>query len=195
MRRKIPNKWHILSVALLVLGSCGAWPQDKKGAECVAQLSGFPPDAPTATPPYPADFGGVVLRYFELGCLGDCPVFRMMLTAGSVQFEGRSHVRVVGKRVTKLSQAEFGKFLRLWFDGRLYAMRDNYCGVKCPDGSMRVAVDLPESSITLTTPELSKEVYQCFAIGDGKPETPKPPDSYFHLAQEIQTLARQHGWL
>jgi uncharacterized protein DUF6438 len=163
--------------------------------KCIADLSGYPSDTAVRQATYPSRLDGISLRYAETGCFGTCPVFQLVLRQGSVQFEGLKHVPTKGKHKAALSQAEFEKFLHMWFTARFYAMRDNYCSIKCPDGLERVVVDLRESSITLTMPDFSKEVYQCFATFNGKPETPRPPDEYFQLTQELQVLAREHGWL
>jgi len=44
-----------------------------------------------------------------------------------------------------------------------------------------IVTDIPESSITLKTPEFTKRVYQCFSTTDAEPTTPKPPQEYFEL--------------
>jgi hypothetical protein len=185
---------------LVLLIAAAAYAQDKVSAQdswdkCIADLSGYPPDTVVPQATYPSQLDGVSLQYVETGCFGACPVFQLVLRQESVQFKGLKYVRVKGNHKAALSKAEFERFLRKWFAARFYAMRDNYCSIKCPDGLERVVVDLRESSITLKTPDLSKEVYQCFATLNGKPETPKPPDEYFQLTQDLQTLAREHGWL
>jgi hypothetical protein len=74
-------------------------------------------------------------------------------------------------------------------------MRDNYCDVKCPDGTVIFVTDIPESSITLTSPNLKKRVYECFTATDNVPETPKPPEQYFQLSRQLRAFAKAQHWL
>lgn len=120
---------------------------------CVASLSGFPNDAPaTPKPQYPTDTTGVTLEYFASGCYGNCPAFTLTINKETAVFEGRAYVRAKGKRTAKLSSQQFETLLHAWYDGSFYAMRDDYCSPACPDGSVTLVTDIPESSITLTTP-------------------------------------------
>jgi hypothetical protein len=61
----------------------------------------------------------------------------------------------------QVTQQQFDAFLRGWFDGRFYAMREEYCTARCPNGMVITVTDIPESSITLKTPEFTKRVYEC----------------------------------
>ena len=74
-------------------------------------------------------------------------------------------------------------------------MRDNYCDVSCPDGTLIIVTDIPESSIKMTTPDFTKRVYQCFSTVDNRPQTPKPPDAYFDLSRQMRAFAEAQHWL
>jgi len=163
---------------------------------CVASLSGFPKDTPsTPKPQYPTDTGGITLEYFASGCYGNCPAFTLTINKESAAFEGRAYVRAKGKRTAKLSSRQFEMLLHAWYDGNFYAMRDDYCSAACPDGTLIVVTDIPESSITLTAPTFKKRVYECFSNVNGQPETPKPPEQYFQLSRQLWEFAKAQHWL
>jgi hypothetical protein len=168
------------TVPLIVLLNWGQSSPDTRRIardECIASLSGFPKDASLPSkPPYPIDMTGITLEYFASGCYGKCPAFTLTISKDIARFEGHAYVRAKGKRSAKLSQQQFETFLHAWYDGYLYAMRDNYCDVRCPDGTVIIVTDIPESSITLTTPTFTKRVYECFSRVNNQPQTPKPPE-------------------
>ena len=153
---------------------------------CVASLSGFSKDTPTpAKPQYPTDMTGVTLEYFASGCYGNCPAFTLTINKETAVFEGRAYVRAKGKRTAKLSSQQLETLLHAWYDGSFYAMRDDYCSARCPDGTQIIVTDIPESAITLTTPAFKKRVYECFSTVNGQPQTPKPPEQYFQLSRQL----------
>jgi hypothetical protein len=177
---------------------------------CIDSLSGFPKTSPAREPEpqYPSDLNGLTLEYFASGCFGNCPSFTLTIQKDSAHFEGHSYTRAKGKRTAKVTQRQFEKFLHAWFDGKFFAMRDDYCSIQCPDvapdiphTSMTVKVttyvvtDIPHSSITLKTHTQTKRVYECFATINGKPETPKPPEQYFELSREFLAFTKAQHWL
>jgi hypothetical protein len=163
---------------------------------CVAPLSGFPKDTPApAKPQYPNEMTGVTLEYFASGCYGNCPAFTLKISKETAVFEGRAYVRAKGKRTAKLSSQQFETLLHAWYDGSFYAMRDDYCSVRCPDGTEIFVTDIAESSITLTTPAFKKRVYECFSTVNGQPQTPKPPEQYFRLSRQLWAFAKAQHWL
>jgi Domain of unknown function (DUF6438) len=188
-----------LVVSLIVLANLGqSTPEVRKAARdsCIALLSGFPKDVPLPPKlPYPADLTGVTLEYFASGCYGNCPAFTLTISKDIAHFDGRAFVRAKGKRTSKLSQQQFETFLHAWYDGNFNAMRENYCDVHCPDGTAIIATDIPESSITLTTPTFTKRVFECFAAVNNQPETPKPPEPYFELSRQLRAFAKMQHWL
>jgi hypothetical protein len=193
---------RLLPVALgsrLILASFG--PQvpeahrDVRDA-CIASLSGFPKDVPASPKPlYPTDATGVSLEYFASGCYGNCPAFTLTISKETAVFEGHAYVRAKGKRTAKLSSQQFETFLHAWYDGNFYAMRDDYCDVQCPDGTVILVTDIARSSIAVTTPTLKKRVYECFSTVNNEPQTPKPPEQYFQLSQRLLAFAKAHHWL
>ena len=186
-------------VSLVILPSFGKQtPETRRNTrnECIASLSGFPKDAaPTPDPQYPADDTGFTLEYFASGCYGTCPAFTLTISKDIARFDGHAYVRAKGKRTAKLSPQQFETFLHAWYDGKFYSMRDNYCDVKCPDGTVIVVTDNPESSIRLASPNLKKRVYECFTAIDNVPETPKPPEQYFQLSRQLRAFAKAQHWL
>jgi Domain of unknown function (DUF6438) len=163
---------------------------------CVASLSGFPKDTPLPSKPqYPTDMTGITLEYFASGCYGNCPAFTLTINKESAVFEGRAYVRAMGRRTAKLSSQQFETLLHPWYDGRFYAMRDDYCSASCPAGTVIVVTDIPESSITLTTPAFEKRVFECFSTRNGEPQTPKPPEQYFQFSRRLWAFARDQHWL
>lgn len=189
-----------VAVVLIVLTSFGKQaPDARRDArnECIASLSGFPKDAaPTPNPPsYPIDATGVTLEYFASGCYGTCPAFTLTISHDMARFDGHAYVRAKGKRTAKLNSQQFETFLHAWYDGNFHSMRDSYCDVSCPDGTVIIVTDIPESSITLTTPTFKKRVYECFTTINNQPETPKPPEQYFELSRQLRALAKAKRWL
>ena len=159
-------------------------------------LSGFPSQQSNAEPPqYPTTLDGVTIEYFESGCYGTCPSFSLRITKAFANWEGYAHVRVKGKRKARITEQQFETLLRAWYDGKFFAMRENYCNAVCPNGTALTSSDLPESSINLDTPEFNKGTYQCYASVDHKPLTPKPPDQYFDLVKQMRAFAKQKKWL
>jgi hypothetical protein len=187
------------AIFLIVLANFGQQsPEARRDArdECVASLSGFPNDAPLPPkPPYPTEPTGVTLEYFASGCYGKCPAFALTITKDIASFEGHAFARAKGKRTKKLSQQQFETFLHAWYDGNFYAMRDNYCDVRCPDGTVIIVTDIPESSLTLTTPTFTKRVYECFSTVNNHAQTPKPPEQYFELSRQLRAFAKAQRWL
>jgi uncharacterized protein DUF6438 len=163
---------------------------------CITNLSGFPAQASDfKAPPYPSNLGEVTMEYYESGCLGSCPVFKLSITKDSANWEGHAYVHARGKRRRRITEQQFHKFLQAWYDGRFFAMRDDYCSIKCQNGVEAVVLDVRESSITLERPNHKKRVYQCYEAVDGKPLTPRPPDQYFELTQSLQEFAKLQKWL
>jgi hypothetical protein len=191
MRRPIA----ILSVTtLLALAGTGYSSQDDRKAaraECIASLSGFPDGDTAVKTSIPADTNGFTLKYFASGCFGTCPAFTLTFSEGVARFEGHDYVRAKGRRTAKLTQSEFEEFLHAWYDGRFYAMRDDYCTPTCPDGTHILVTDIPGSSITLVAPNFTKQVFECYLAA----ETPTPPEQYFELKRKILEFAKAHRWL
>jgi Domain of unknown function (DUF6438) len=193
-------KRSFLIAAIAVLVSLLAMSQsantDMDHAGCIRSLSGYPPElAKAPVPKRPSTLKDVSLVYFESGCLGTCPSFRMTMRPTGVVFEGHGYVRAKGKRVAKISAMEFQHFVDAWFNARMYAMRDDYCGISCPGGTKTVFLDVQETSIVLTTPDFSKTVYECYFAVDDKPASPKPPDEYNNLRAELYAFGNKKGWL
>jgi Domain of unknown function (DUF6438) len=164
--------------------------------ECISRLSGFS-NEPTATAsaPYPSNLDGVTIEYFASGCYGSCPAFTLRIGKAYADWDGHNYVRAKGKRRAKVTQQQFDAFLRGWFDGRFYAMREDYCTTRCPNGMVITVTDIPESSIILKTSEFTKRVYECFATINAEPITPKPPEEYFKLAKQLREFAKSKKWL
>ncbi|HTS35354.1 MAG TPA: DUF6438 domain-containing protein [Candidatus Solibacter sp.] len=164
--------------------------------ECIALFSGFPKsDTPILKQSYPDDVKDITLDYFASGCYGKCPAFHLTISDGVAQFDGHAFTRAKGKKRAKLSPEEFHELIRGWFDGDFNAMRDDYCSVHCPNGMYITVTDIPDSSIKLTTPNFTKQVYQCYATVDDKPMTPKPPDQFFELSRTLRAYAKRKHWL
>lgn len=170
-------------------------PQDS-GKECIASLSGFPAGAALRSkPPYPTALSAITLEYTEFGCYGRCPTFTLTISKDAARFDGQAYVRGKGKHSKKLNEEQFSVFLRAWYDGNFSSMRDDYCSIKCPDGTQIIVTDIASSSIKLTTLAFTKGVFQCFATVSGEPETPKPPEQYFELARQLRAFAKAQRWL
>jgi hypothetical protein len=164
--------------------------------ECIVSLSGFPKEtSPLPKPSYPVDLGDVTLEYFASGCYGSCPAFTLTINKNIARFKGRAYVRAKGNHQARLSQQQFETFLRAWYDGEFYRMRDNYCDISCPDGSRIVVTDIPESSIRLISSDFTKRVYECFSTNNDRWETPKPPEQYLELAEKLRNFAKAQQWL
>ena len=123
------------------------------------------------------------------------PRIHSTISKETAVFEGRAYVLAKGKRTAKLSSRQFETFLHAWYDGNFYAMRDDYCDVHCPDGTVIFVTDIAGSSITLTTPTFKKRVYECFSTVNHQPQTPKPPEQYFQLSQRLLAFANSQHWL
>ena len=109
-------------------------------------FQGFPEDVPLSPKPnYPSDLTDLTLEYFASGCHGTCPAFTLTIRKDVALFDGRAYLRAKGKRTAKVSPHQFSTFLHAWCEGNFYAMRDNYCDIRCPDGTIIVVTDIPES--------------------------------------------------
>lgn len=137
------------AASLIVLsgfGQSSQAPQRNTADECIASLSGFPKDtSPPPKPSYPVELGDVTLEYFASGCYGSCPEFTLTISRSIARFDGRAFVRAKGKHEAKLSQRQFETFLRAWYNGDFYRMRDSYCEINCPDGTTIFVTDIPAS--------------------------------------------------
>jgi hypothetical protein len=170
--------------------------RQKRVDACIESLSTFATDPGAATPPsLPSDLKDVTLTYFESGCYGSCPTFTMTLSQNEVQFNGHAFVKAEGRRRAKIKPQQFELLVHSWYDGKFFAMRDNYCGAECPNGTVVIVTDIPESAITLKTAQFKNVVNQCFVKRNGRPIMPRPPDQFFKLAGELRALARANGWL
>jgi hypothetical protein len=187
------------AVSLIVLSTSGQSSQKSQPdakEECISSLSGFPKETvPPLKPSYPVELEHVTLEYFASGCYGTCPAFTLTISRGIARFKGRAYVRAKGRHQVKVSQQQFETFLRAWYDGDFYRMRDNYCDISCPDGSRIVVTDIPESSIRLISPGFTKRVYECFSTDNDRYETPKPPEQYLELAEKLRHFAKAQQWL
>lgn len=194
-----PTSAAVGAVSLIIFAIFGPQvPDARKDTRdaCVALLSGFPKDDQAPPKPlYPTDTTGFTLEYFASGCYGNCPAFTLSISKETAVFEGHAYTRAKGKRTAKLSSQQFEAFLHAWYDGNFYAMREDYCNATCPDGTAIVVTDIPESSITLTTPTFKKRVYECFSTVNNQPRTPKPPEQYFQLSHQLWAFAKAQHWL
>jgi len=168
---------------------------EQKRQACIASLSGFLKDADLKPPQYPADLNEVTIEYIETGCLGTCPIFTLTLTKAGADWEGRKYVRAKGKRRAKIAQQQFEDFLHAWYEARVFAMREDYCSIECPDGTTGVVMDIPEFWISLKSPGYEKHVHECYDTVNGIPETPKPPQEYFELKRKLREFAKTRKWL
>ena len=115
----------------------------------------------------------------------------MRIEKGRAVWEGHAFVRKKKRIVKVISPEVLNRLLRAWLDDGLYAMRDEYCNPKCPDGILIVVTDLNETEISLTTPSYTKKVSQCAV---NSPIEPRPPDQYYDLAKKMREFARANKW-
>jgi hypothetical protein len=168
---------------------------DEKDA-CISMLSGFPrSDRGSESPQYPSSLDAVSIEYFESGCYGTCPSFTLHLTKDTATWEGHAYVRAKGRKKASITRQQFETFVRAWYGGRFFAMREDYCSATCPNGMIITVTDMAESSITFESPEFQRRVYQCYATIDRKPVTPKPPDEYFEFVRQLRAFAKSQKWL
>ena len=188
----------LLILAVVVLPAEGQLGQDwhKEREACVESLSTYAIDPETAQKPnIPDDLTGVTLEYRASGCLGKCPSFTMTIRGDLVMWEGRAFVKAKGERQTRITPQQFRELLGVWMEGKVYAMRDDYCGITCPNGTTGIETDLQDTKITLKTSSFNKSVLECYETINGKAETPKPPDAYFRLSKKLLEFARSKRWL
>jgi len=163
---------------------------------CIAALSSFAVEPSVTKPPdLPADLNGVKIEYDSSGCYGNCPAFALRVEKGVASWEGHAFVRKKGKARKQISDKQFSDLVQAWLDAKIYAMRDDYCDVTCPDGTSIVVTDVLDTTIKFQAPFYSKKVLQCFTSIDGKPRTPKPPDAYFDLSRQLREVAKSYHWL
>jgi uncharacterized protein DUF6438 len=191
-------KVSVFVLALVTATLSGQSKPDWQGRResCVERLSTFATEASTMKPPQiPDDLDSVALEYSASGCYGRCPAFKMRVEKGRVVWERHAFVKKKGKAERRISPQVLRNLVRAWLDADIYAMRDDYCGPTCPDGTVMVITDVQETSITLQSPSYSKTVLECFTTIDGKPQTPKPPQQYFRLSQQLLQFAKSNRWL
>jgi hypothetical protein len=115
----------------------------------------------------------------------------MTLRLSGVEFVGHSDVRAIGTWRAPIDRAEFQHFVRAWFGARLFAMHDNYCGLSCDDVLFMTVADAPNTWVAIESPGYTKKVNECYIDSS----TPKPPQQYFDLRQELRQFAKAKGWL
>jgi hypothetical protein len=163
---------------------------------CIKALSSFAVDPIGTKPPeLPHDLEGVTIEYVASGCYGSCPAFTLRLERNKATWDGYAFVNKKRKAAKQISHRQFADLVHAWLDAKMYAMRDDYCGPTCPDGTSTIITDVQETSITLRTPSYSKKVFECFTTINGKPETPKPPEQYFQLSRQLVQFAKLNQWL
>jgi hypothetical protein len=188
-----------MRIALLLalsgsLLSATLYSQDPQSPDvaCAQQASGYDSKLLSTPPPQlPEDLKQVELTYFEPGCEGECPVFRLSIRFGEIRYEGKKYVKVKGLQKTSLSAADFQRLLGAWTDGKFFAMHDDYCDFKCGKDEV-TTLDLRESSTTLGQPAGSKTVRECSV---DRPTSAHPPDAYFVLQRKLRKIAKDRGWL
>jgi hypothetical protein len=155
--------------------------------DCAKQMSGYSTNVSTVEKI--VFDSNAKLSLFEPGCLGKCPVFRLSVKGGMLQFEGLKFVRKKGKRSDHLSPQEVERLQATANRAKLGSMRENYCNYECPDGTQTIVLDSWETIIFIENASAKKSVMQCSG------SEAKPPAEYFELHSALRELAKSRGWL
>ena len=114
---RISPYWFRQGVACLALLSLGACHKKKVSADTISVDQPHPPDVvPGATP---------VATLERTGCYGECPVYRLTVSNdGSVVYVGTRWVKVLGRQVYKLSEAQLSELQAAFERANFMHLRD-----------------------------------------------------------------------
>src|SRR6184192_765476 len=74
------------------------------------------------------------------GCFFFCPAYTLTISAdGLVTFEGKAHVRVIGKAQTQVSREKVQLLVAAFLKARFFSLRDQYASKR--DGCRQIWVD------------------------------------------------------
>jgi hypothetical protein len=92
-------------------------------------------------------------------CLGTCPAYKLTVHGdGSVEYEGKKFVRIVGHRQGTIDKAAVAALLKSFAEADYFGLRDNYDTIHNPDGTETVVTDLPTTYTALTLNGQSKKI-------------------------------------
>jgi hypothetical protein len=111
------SRWlaRVLACALLVsLAACG---KKKAPADAISIDQPHPPDTVPGTT--------VIATLERTGCYGECPVYRLTVNSdGSVVYVGTRWVKVLGRQVYKISEAQIAELQAAFERANFNQMRD-----------------------------------------------------------------------
>src|SRR5215471_999076 len=137
-----------------------------------AQSVDVPPDA--------------VIRLERTSCYGSCPIYTVTIDArGIVTYEGKRHVRVVGRRTAQAAPSVIAELLAHAERIGFFDFRDAYRGIENPDGSVTTVTDLPTRIVTITANGRTKRVEDYVGA----------PDSMAEFERDIDEAAGTRRWM
>jgi len=111
------RRWFWLRLACLALLSVAACHKKKAPADSITIDQPHPPDiVPGAVP---------IATLERTGCYGECPVYRLTVSSdGSVVYVGTRWVKVLGRQVYKISEAQLAELQAAFEHANFMALRD-----------------------------------------------------------------------
>jgi uncharacterized protein DUF6438 len=119
-------------------------------------------------------------------CFGACPAYSVTIDAkGSVTYEGKKFVRVVGPQADGISVSQVTALVATVNRIGFFELNDAYRSVRNPDGTETMVTDLPTTIVSVTRDGRSKQVVDYFGA----------PESLKELEKQIDETARTKRWI
>ena len=127
-----------------------------------------------------------VITLERTSCYGACPVYKITISGdGRVEYEGRSFVRVVGKREAKIDPAAVKKLIQQFEAIHYFELQDKYETIKNPDGTETMISDMPTTLTSLSLNGKSKKIEAYYGV----------PDELEELERMIDEVAGSKRWV
>jgi hypothetical protein len=164
-------------------------PFRRNGVPVIAKLDDFfigvyPPERrPNYRMPFPAvkDWNSVLIALVRSGCFGQCPIYSLAIHGdGTVEYEGKAYVAIVGKHKAKISPAVVQQLVETFRRADYFWLFDEY----------RYSVtDNPSTVTSISFDGRSKTVFDYVGLEEGMPTAVRD------LEKEIDRRIDAERWL
>jgi uncharacterized protein DUF6438 len=126
--------------------------------------------------------GEIVITIERSSCFGDCPVYSAEIHAdGTVVYVGKSNVKEIGERRTKISQEKIRELVKEFQQINYFSLKDEY---QTDESGMTVS-DLPTTATSICLDGKLKQVVNYFGA----------PKELRALQEKIDSLAGLYQFL